>query len=437
MNVYDSARMGDLLRLSGDVETQDQTEADIVILNTCHIRERATEKLFSELGRVRSIKAARAARGRDTQLVVAGCVAQAEGPEIIARQPAVDLVVGPQAYHQLPSLLSKGASGLIAIDLAAKAKFEALPLPRPDEVARRGVSAFVTVQEGCDKFCSFCVVPYTRGVEMSRPVADVKGEVESLVSAGVKEVTLIGQNVNAYRGEGPNGRPWSLGRLIARLAQMPQLRRLRYTTSHPRDMDDELIEAHCDEPKLMPYLHLPVQSGSDRVLAAMNRRHTARDYLRIIEKVRQVRPDIAISSDFIVGFPGETSADFKATLTLVRKVGFAAAFSFKYSARPGTPSAEREDQIAEDVKAERLARLQELLEEQRQAFNRACLGRTVEVLFDKPGRYEDQVAGRSPYLQAVHVSSGDARIGDVRSVRIEAVGSNSLSGRLVDASVMA
>ena len=437
MNVYDSARMGDLLRLSGDVETQDQTEADILILNTCHIRERATEKLFSELGRVRDIKAARAARGRDTQLVVAGCVAQAEGPEIIARQSAVDLVVGPQAYHQLPSLLSKGASGVIAIDLAAQAKFEALPLPRRDDVARRGVSAFVTVQEGCDKFCSFCVVPYTRGVEISRPVADVTAEVENLVSAGVKEVTLIGQNVNAYRGEGPNGGRWSLGRLIARLSEMPQLHRLRYTTSHPRDMDDELIEAHCDEPKLMPYLHLPVQSGSDRVLAAMNRRHTARDYLRIIEKVRQVRPDIAISSDFIVGFPGETSADFKATLTLVREVGFAAAFSFKYSARPGTPSAERADQIADDVKTERLAKLQELLEDQRQAFNRACLGRTLEVLFDKPGRYQDQLAGRSPYLQAVHVPSGDARIGEVRCVRIEAVGSNSLSGRLVDASVMA
>jgi tRNA-2-methylthio-N6-dimethylallyladenosine synthase len=437
MNVYDSARMGDLLRLGGDVETQDQTEADIVILNTCHIRERATEKLFSELGRVRAIKSARAAQGRDTRLVVAGCVAQAEGPEIIARQPAVDLVVGPQAYHQLPSLLSKRTSGVIAIDLAARAKFEALPLPRREEVTHRGVSAFVTVQEGCDKFCSFCVVPYTRGVEMSRPVTAVVAEVESLVSAGVREITLIGQNVNAYRGEGPNSRQWSLGRLIARLAQMPDLHRLRYTTSHPCDMDDELIEAHGDVPKLMPYLHLPVQSGSDRVLAAMNRRHTARDYLRIIQKVREIRPDIAISSDFIVGFPGETSADFRATLSLVREIGFAAAFSFKYSARPGTPSAERADQIAEDVKAERLAKLQELLEEQRQAFNRACLGRTVEVLFDKLGRYQGQLAGRSPYLQAVHAPSADARIGDIGCVRIEALGSNSLSGRLVDASVMA
>jgi tRNA-2-methylthio-N6-dimethylallyladenosine synthase len=430
MNVYDTARMGDLLRSDGHVETFEQAEADVVILNTCHIREKATEKLFSELGRARDMKTTRAAEGGDMQIVVAGCVAQAEGAEIIARQPAVDFVVGPQAYHRLPSLIAKGKQGTIALDLAAQEKFEALPLPRQDGAVRRGPSAFVTVQEGCDRFCTFCVVPYTRGVELSRPVAAVVAEVENLVWAGVKEVSLIGQNVNAYHGKGPHGQSWSLGRLIDRLAQMPALRRLRYTTSHPCDMDDELIEAHRDVRELMPYLHLPAQSGSDRVLSSMNRRHTARDYLRIIEKARRARSDIAVSSDFIVGFPGETQADFEATLELVREVGFAASFSFKYSARPGTPSFERKDQIAEEVKGERLAILQELLEEQRQAFNRACIGRTLEVLFDKSGRYEGQLAGKSPYLQAVHASRGDAGVGDIRSVIIEAAAPNSLAGRV-------
>jgi tRNA-2-methylthio-N6-dimethylallyladenosine synthase len=434
MNVYDSARMGDLLRSSGHVETSDPAKADIVILNTCHIRERATEKVFSELGRVREMKLERAARGRETRIVVAGCVAQAEGAEIVARQPAVDIVVGPQAYHHLPALLAEGASlpAAIDLDLAAADKFSQLPLPERADIRRRGVSAFVTVQEGCDKFCAFCVVPYTRGAEMSRPVAAVIAEIENLARSGVREITLVGQNVNAYHGEGPSGRAWSLGRLLARAAKVAGIKRLRYTTSHPLDMDDELIEAHRDIAELMPYLHLPVQSGSDRVLAAMNRRHDAKAYLRVIDKARRARPDIALSSDFIVGFPGETRRDFEATLDLVREVGFASAFSFKYSARPGTPSATWQDPIAEEVKVERLVILQALLEEQRQAFNHAMIGRTLHVLFDKPGRHRGQIGGKSPYLQAVHAERQDAAIGDLRSVLITSAGPNSLAGRLVE-----
>ncbi|MFI5012920.1 MAG: tRNA (N6-isopentenyl adenosine(37)-C2)-methylthiotransferase MiaB [Hyphomicrobiales bacterium] len=434
MNVYDSARMGDLLRAGGHVETDDPADADIVVLNTCHIRERATEKIFSELGRVRETKAARAAEGLETQIVVAGCVAQAEGAEIIARQPAVDIVVGPQAYHRLPMLLAKAAASRPGIDLelVADDKFSNLPLPERSDIRSRGVSAFVTVQEGCDKFCSFCVVPYTRGAEMSRPVAAVIAEIENLASAGVREITLIGQNVNAYHGEGPDGGAWSLGRLMARAAEVPGVKRLRYTTSHPLDMDDELIHAHRDIPELMPYLHLPVQSGSDGVLARMNRRHGASDYLRIIDRVRRARPDIALSSDFIVGFPGETESDFEATLDLVREVGFASSFSFKYSARPGTPSADWPDQLAEEVKAERLAMLQAVLEEQRRAFNRATVGRTLDVLIDKQGRHQGQIGGKSPYLQAVHIERRDAAIGDLLSVLITSCGPRSLAGRLVE-----
>ena len=433
MNVYDSARMGDLLRSIGHVETSDPARADIVILNTCHIRERATEKMFSELGRVREMKFARAAEGDDTQIVVAGCVAQAEGAEIIARQPAVDIVVGPQAYHRLPELLGRDAATLaIELDLAAADKFSRLPLPAGADIRSRGVSAFVTVQEGCDKFCAFCVVPYTRGAEISRPVSAVLLEIEALTRAGVREITLIGQNVNAYHGEGLGGCTWSLGRLLAGAAKLPGVKRLRYTTSHPLDMDDELIEAHRDIPALMPYLHLPVQSGSDRVLAAMNRRHDAKTYLGIIEKVRKVRPDIALSSDFIVGFPGETGEDFEATLALVRQANFASSFSFKYSARPGTPSAQRKDQIAEEVKVERLAALQASLEKQRQAFNHATVGREVDVLFEKAGRHKGQIAGKTPYLQPVHVERREAAIGDICSVLITSAGPNSLAGRLVE-----
>ncbi|MBV9566900.1 MAG: tRNA (N6-isopentenyl adenosine(37)-C2)-methylthiotransferase MiaB [Hyphomicrobiales bacterium] len=432
MNVYDSARMGDLLRSSGHLETSDPAQADIVILNTCHIRERATEKIFSELGRVREMKSERAARGHQTQIVVAGCVAQAEGMEIVARQPAVDIVVGPQAYHRLPALLERRASSpAIELDLAAADKFGQLPLPARADIQARGVSAFVTVQEGCDKFCAFCVVPYTRGAEVSRPVSAVLSEIGHLAASGVREITLIGQNVNAYHGEGPDGRIWSLGKLLRRAAEVKGVKRLRYTTSHPLDMDDELIAAHRDVALLVPYLHLPVQSGSDRVLAAMNRRHDAKAYLRIVEKVREARRDIALSSDFIVGFPGETNADFRATLDLVREVKFANSFSFKYSARPGTPSAQAKDQISDELKVERLATLQSLLEEQRQAFNHATVGRELEVFFDKPGRHQGQIAGKSPYLQPVHVERRDAAIGDLCSVLITSAGPNSLAGRLV------
>ena len=433
MNVYDSARMGDLLRSGGHVETSDPAKADIVILNTCHIRERATEKIFSELGRVREIKSERAAQGHKTQIVVAGCVAQAEGAEIVARQAAVDIVVGPQAYHQLPALLERGNSlPTVALDLEAADKFAQLPLPERADIRARGVCAFVTVQEGCDKFCAFCVVPYTRGTEISRPVSAVFSEIENLVASGVREVTLIGQNVNAYHGVGPDGRTWTLGRLLSRVAKVTGVKRLRYTTSHPLDMDDELIEAHRDVPALMPYLHLPVQSGSDRILARMNRRHDVKAYLRIIDKIRKSRPDIALSSDFIVGFPGETDENFEATLALVREVGFASSFSFKYSARPGTPSAQATDQIDDQVKSERLAILQALLEEQRQAFNQATVGRELDVLFEKPGRHPGQIVGKSPYLQAVHVERRAATIGDLCPVLITSAGPNSLAGRLVE-----
>lgn len=433
MNVYDSARMGDLLRSRGHVETSDSAAADVVILNTCHIREKATEKIFSELGRLRETKSKRTAEGRKTQIVVAGCVAQAEGAEIIARQSAVDIVVGPHAYHHLPALLEgDGSSQAIELDLSAAEKFSALPLPARADIRARGVCAFVTVQEGCDKFCTFCVVPYTRGAEISRPPHAILAEIETLAAAGVREVTLIGQNVNAYHGEGPDGRAWSLARLLSAAANLKGVKRLRYTTSHPLDMEDDLIEAHRDIPTLMPYLHLPVQSGSDRVLAAMNRRHDGRTYLRLIERVRKARPDIALSSDFIVGFPGEEREDFEATLDLVREVGFASSFSFKYSARPGTPSAQSKDQIAEEVKAQRLFALQDLLEEQRQAFNVSTVGRTVDVLFEKPGRHQGQIAGKSPYMQAVHLERRQAAIGEVRRVEITSAGSNSLEGRLVE-----
>ncbi|QGM99731.1 tRNA (N6-isopentenyl adenosine(37)-C2)-methylthiotransferase MiaB [Methylocystis parvus OBBP] len=433
MNVYDATRMADLLGQEGYAETTNEAEADLVILNTCHIREKAAEKIYSELGKLALEKRAREVSGRDMKIVVAGCVAQAEGAEVLKRQRAVDLVVGPQSYHRLPDLLQRAREGgrLTDTDFAVEDKFDALPQPSRAQIRARGVSAFVTVQEGCDKFCSFCVVPYTRGAEVSRPVADIVAETRRLVEAGVAEVTLIGQNVNAYRGPDEKGAEWSLARLFEHLSEMRGLERLRYTTSHPVDMAQDLIEAHESIPKLMPYVHLPVQSGSDRILKAMNRKHKAEDFLDIVARLRKARPDMAMSSDFIVGFPGETDEDFEATMQLVRDVGFASSFSFKYSPRPGTPGAERDDQIGEEVMRERLAALQALLEEQRQSFNSATVGRTIDVLFEKQGRHEGQIGGKSPYMQAVHVSGSAEMIGRVAPVAIVAAGSNSLAGRLL------
>jgi len=433
MNVYDATRMADLLGREGFSETSSEEDADLVILNTCHIREKAAEKIYSELGKLALTKRERHSEGRELKIVVAGCVAQAEGEEVLKRQRAVDLVVGPQSYHRLPDLLKQARDGrrLTDTEFAVEDKFLALPDSSRAQIRARGVSAFVTVQEGCDKFCSFCVVPYTRGAEISRKAVDVVAETRRLVDAGVREVTLIGQNVNAYRGEDDAGREWGLARLLEHLAGIEGLERLRYTTSHPVDMAQELIDAHESIPKLMPYVHLPVQSGSDGVLKAMNRRHTSADYLDIVARLRRTRPDVALSSDFIVGFPGESDADFEATMALVREVGFASSFSFKYSPRPGTPGAERDDQIDEDAKRERLAALQALLEEQRQGFNAATVGREIDVLFEKPGRHEGQIGGKSPYMQAVHVNGAPEMIGQVARVAIVAAGSNSLAGRLL------
>ena len=436
MNVYDAERMADVLAPEGYSETQAVEEADLVVLNTCHIREKAAEKVYSELGRVKALKRERAGAGLDTKVVVAGCVAQAEGAEIMRRAPVVDVVVGPQSYHRLPDLLAKARTGgAVDTEFPLEDKFDHLPDPARDRIRSRGVSAFLTVQEGCDKFCTFCVVPYTRGAEVSRPVSKILDEANRLAEAGVREITVIGQNVNAFHGPGPDGSPWTLGRLLRALAEVPGIARLRYTTSHPRDMDEELIAAHRDLPALMPYLHLPVQSGSDRILAAMNRRHTRDGYRSLVERIRAARPDIALSSDFIVGFPGETDEDFEDTLGLVRDVRYASAFFFKYSPRPGTPAAEMAAQVPESVKAERLARLQDLLESQRQAFNRGTVGHTLDVLIEKPGRHSGQLAGKSPYWQAVQIDDGAHGPGDVVRVRITRAGSNSLFGELAEAAV--
>jgi tRNA-2-methylthio-N6-dimethylallyladenosine synthase len=429
MNVYDSQRMSDVLMPVGYVGTDDPSDADLVILNTCHIREKAAEKVYSELGRLRRLKELKTLSGSQLTIAVAGCVAQAEGEEIIRRAPAVDLVFGPQSYHRLPRLLDRLAEsnrGVVETDFPAEEKFAHLPGASPEKTIARGVTAFVTVQEGCDKFCTFCVVPYTRGSEFSRPVADIENEVRRLAGAGVREVTLLGQNVNAYRGAAISGGTCNLADLLSHLSLIPGIERLRYTTSHPRDMDEALIAAHAGNPKLMPYLHLPAQSGSSRILSAMNRQYTAENYISLIERIRAARPDIALSSDFIVGFPGETDADFEDTLDLVRNVGYAQAFSFKYSPRPGTPAAEL-PQIAGEVKAERLTRLQSLLNQQQAAFYRTCIGRKLPVLLERPGRHAGQLIGRSPYLQAVHFSAGKARFGDIIDVVIDGVGSNSLS----------
>ena len=434
MNVYDSHRMADTLAPAGFSETAAPEDADLVILNTCHIRERAAEKVYSEIGRIRVMKEEAAAQGRSLMIAVAGCVAQAEGQEIIRRAGAVDLVVGSQNYHRLLELVARAASGEKVVDteFPVEDKFAALAAPNRAATRKRGISAFVTVQEGCDKFCTFCVVPYTRGAEVSRPVAQIVAEVERLADAGVREVTLIGQNVNAYHGQGEDGAPSSLGKLLRRLADVSGIARLRYTTSHPRDMDDDLVRAHAELEALMPYVHLPVQSGSDRILDAMNRKHTREDYLDVIARLRSGRADLAFTSDFIVGFPGETEADFRATLSLVDEVGYSSAFSFMYSPRPGTPAADMEDQVADAVKSERLQRLQAAITRHQRAFNASFAGRTLDVLLEKPGRLPGQLVGKSPYLQAVQVMAPRSLIGEVARLTVTEVGSNSLFGALTE-----
>lgn len=427
MNVYDSGRMTDVLAPLGYAPAPEAEGADMVILNTCHIRDKAAEKVFSELGRLRKLKEA---TGNRMVLAVAGCVAQAEGAEILNRAPYVDIVLGPQTYHRLPEMVaraSRAAGAVIETDFPPEDKFDFLP----DRDTPQGPTAFLTIQEGCDKFCSFCVVPYTRGAEISRPAAAILREARQLVCQGTKEITVLGQNVNAWHGEAPDGSIWGLGRLLRELADIPGVTRLRYTTSHPRDMDDDLIAAHRDLPVLMPFLHLPVQSGSDRILAAMNRKHTADDYRRIVDRLRAVRPDLALSSDFIVGHPGETDRDHDATMALVRDVGFAQAYSFKYSPRPGTPAAAAAQPVAEDVKDSRLQALQALLREQQARFNAACVGLDMPVLFTGTGRHPGQIVGRSPYLQPVHLAGGADLIGTESIVRIVAAHPNSLAGTLV------
>jgi tRNA-2-methylthio-N6-dimethylallyladenosine synthase len=430
MNVYDSDRMADLLAQEGFGETATAADADVVILNTCHIREKAAEKLYSELGRMRPLKQAAAREGRRLDVVVAGCVAQAEGREIARRAGMVDVIVGPQSYHRLPDLLARAPHEGLLVDteFPAESKFDFFARTAG---RRRPVSAFVTVQEGCDKFCTFCVVPYTRGAEMSRPVAAILAEVEDLVGAGVREITLIGQNVSAYRGAGPDGEAWSLGRLLYAVAASGRLARLRYTTSHPGDFDAALVTAHRDLAALMPFVHLPVQSGSDRILAAMNRRYTRAGYLRAIERLRAARSDLAFSSDFIVGFPGESEADFQESVRLVDTIGYAGAFSFKYSARPGTPAAALPDQVPEAVKLERLLRLQAAIAQSQAAFNAQCRGARLPVLFEKPGRHAGQLVGRSPYMQPVHVMADASMIGETAMVTITGLSANSLEGTLV------
>ncbi|WP_102226134.1 tRNA (N6-isopentenyl adenosine(37)-C2)-methylthiotransferase MiaB [Acidimangrovimonas sediminis] len=422
MNVYDSERMAEAMGAEGYVTTEVAEEADMVLLNTCHIREKAAEKVYSDLGRLRPLKAAKP----DLKIGVAGCVAQAEGAEILERMPLVDLVVGPQSYHRLPAMAKAAGEGRKSVDtdFPAEDKFDHLPTR---DLPKRGPTAFLTVQEGCDKFCAFCVVPYTRGAEVSRPAERILTEARALVDRGVREITLLGQNVNAYHGH-----DGGLGGLVRDLARIEGLARIRYTTSHPNDMDEALIAAHGEEPKLMPYLHLPVQSGSDRILKAMNRKHTAEAYLRLVEKIRAARPDILLTSDFIVGFPGETDEDFEATMDLIRAVGYGAAFSFKYSSRPGTPAAERAP-VAAEVADERLQRLQALLTEQQRAAQTAMVGREVEVLIEKPGRLPGQMVGKSGHLHAVALSHPDARPGALGRVRITASNPNSLAGEWLGA----
>jgi tRNA-2-methylthio-N6-dimethylallyladenosine synthase len=430
MNVYDSDRMADALAPHGYEPTPTMDDADLVVLNTCHIREKASEKVFSELGRLAELRA----EGRQFLVGVAGCVAQAEGEEIARRAKGrVDMVFGPQSYHRLPDLIARAERGemVLETEFPEEDKFEHLPLAEKQVIRSRGLTAFLTVQEGCDKFCSFCVVPYTRGAETSRPVEQILIEARRLAESGVRELTLLGQNVNAYHGLDISGRSVGLGELCARLAEIDGLARLRYTTSHPQDMTDELIEAHRDNDKLMPYLHLPVQSGSDAILKSMNRRHTRAEYMATIERIKAVRSDMALSGDFIVGFPGETDADFEQTLSIVREVGYASAYTFKYSIRPGTPGATMDGQVDEAVKSERLAALNALIAAQMRDFGRSVVGKTLDVLIEKPGRMPGQIGGRSPYLQAVHMAGPERLIGTVQPVLIVAAGNNSIEGKIV------
>jgi tRNA-2-methylthio-N6-dimethylallyladenosine synthase len=437
MNVYDSARMADVLAPHGYSSADSAEGADLVILNTCHIREKAAEKVYSELGRLNIVKAARRAEGRRMYIAVGGCVGQAEGKEILRRAPFVDLVMGPQSYHRLPDLLRRAeAGGVVDTEFPSESKFDHLPEESGATASGSRVSAFLTIQEGCDRFCTFCVVPYTRGAEFSRPVADVENEARRLVAYGAREITLLGQNVNAYHGAGDTGE-FSLARLIHRLAEIKGLQRLRYTTSHPRDLSADLISAHGDVAVLMPFLHLPVQSGSDVVLKAMNRQHSADDYRRLIEKLRAARPDIALSSDFIVGFPGESDAAFEETLTLAREIEFAQAFSFKYSPRPGTPAAENEAQIPEAVKSARLAALQAVLGDSQAAFNANMIGRTLPVLFERPGRHANQLLGRTPYAQSVHAELPAEYRGRCVDIVITEAHTNSLAGEVAPGSLPA
>jgi tRNA-2-methylthio-N6-dimethylallyladenosine synthase len=435
MNVYDSERMRDVLAPVGYTPTDGPEDADLVVLNTCHIREKAAEKVYSELGRIKKLKNKKEAAGGDMTVAVAGCVAQAEGEEIMRRAPVVDLVLGPQTYHKLPEMIAKVSRARgerLETDFDTQEKFDLLPTARKPD----GFAAFLTIQEGCDKFCTFCVVPYTRGAEFSRPVDQIVAEARSLVAQGVKEITLLGQNVNAYHGAAPaidGAGTWGLGQLIRHLAKIGGLERLRFTTSHPRDMDEDLITAHGDETKLMPYLHLPLQAGSDRILKAMNRGHTYAEYRDLIARIRKARPDVALSSDFIVGFPGESEIDFQRTLDAVNEIGYGSAFSFKYSVRPGTPGAALPGQVPEDVKTERLARLQALLVQQQTDFNASLIGRTLSVLVEGIGRRDGQLFGRAPYLQGTHFEGGSELIGQVVDVKIEQAGRNSLGGTLVSA----
>lgn len=426
MNVYDSERMAELMDTEGYEQTDDMTDADMVVLNTCHIREKAAEKVYSELGRVRKNKEQRAAKGKNTIIAVAGCVAQAEGEEIIRRAPIVDLVVGPQSYQNLPELLNEFKTHkkpVIETEFPEEDKFGKLP-----GITSKSPSSFITVQEGCDKFCTFCVVPYTRGGEFSRSAQQIMDDAKRLVDQGVREFTLLGQNVNGYHGEGLDGKDWSLARLLEELSTIKGIDRLRYVTSHPRDMEDDLINAHRDNPLIMPYLHLPFQSGSDKILKAMNRRHTRDFYIELVDRIREAQPALALSTDIIVGFPGESDKDFEDTLDLVETIGYASAYSFKYSPRPGTPAAESEEQIDEDVKKERLAILQKQLTEQQKSFNKNKVGSQMTVLLEKFGKKEGQLTGRSPYLQTVHIQNEHAKIGDMVDVTIEAATLNSLQG---------
>ena len=444
MNVYDSGRMADVLAPLGYAPTETPDDADMVILNTCHIREKAAEKVFSDLGRIRPLKATKTAAGADMIVAVAGCVAQAEGAEIMARAPFVDIVLGPQTYHRLPEMVARAMraqqenaaypakkTGILDTEFPTEPKFDHLPAPKAD-----GPTAFLSIQEGCDKFCTFCVVPYTRGAEYSRPVSDILREARGLVNGGAKEITLLGQNVNAFHGAAESGN-WNLARLVRALAEIDGLARIRYTTSHPRDMDDDLIKAHGDVPQLMPFLHLPVQSGSDKILESMNRGHTHDDYRRIVDKLRAARPDIALSSDFITGYPGESDKDFEDTMTLVHDIGFMQSFSFKYSPRPGTPAAILKTQVPEDVKTERLHHLQQVLDGQLRTFNKNCIGKTFDVLLTNPGRYPGQIVGRSPYLQAVHVMADPKHIGTIVPLTVVSLESYSLGAVWADSAATA